>query len=87
MPRYVTASCCSDLRHVQNRTDPYYLEDMLLALDGVKLHMKEHQQAAGKKNFRIFNPFQEVRNWENSEIWEPDPVHTSVATLEKWQTG
>jgi hypothetical protein len=87
LPRDVTAGCCNDVRHVQNRGDPYFMEDMLLKLDGVKRHMREYIHAAGKKNVKVFDPFHEVRDMPHGRFWDAEPRYPTNEAVIKMAEG
>jgi hypothetical protein len=75
MPRYVAAGCCSDMNHVANRNDPYYLEDMRIQLEGLRRHLKEFLYTSGRKNIRIYDPNHVLKEFTTEQIWGDDPIH------------
>jgi hypothetical protein len=75
MPRYVAASCCSDVSHVANRNDPYFLEDMQIRLDGLRCHLKEFLYTSGRRNIKIYDPNHDLKDFTTEQTWGDDPIH------------
>jgi hypothetical protein len=88
LPRYVTAACCSDTKHVTNRLDPEFLTE----ISGSEKCLTE-AAAAGERTYeaRILNmlgffgllesPLQDLTTVDGASIWAGDGVHlTSNAT-------
>jgi hypothetical protein len=75
LPRYVIEGCCQDARHVSNRLDPFYQDDQLDQLDGVRRHLKAYMFNHRRKNVKVVDVAMEMRGLENDDIWFIDPVH------------
>jgi hypothetical protein len=63
------------------------MEDMLLKLDGVKRHMREYIHAAGKNNFKVFDPFHELRDMPHGRIWDAEPRYPTNEAIIKVAEG
>jgi hypothetical protein len=75
-------------RHVTNRSDMYYLEDMRQQLDRLRRHMKEFIYSSGMKNVKIYDPNSDLRDFTVKEIWGEDPVYTPLRWhWAEWRTG
>jgi hypothetical protein len=75
MPRFVIDGCCKDARHVSNRLDPFFQDDQLDQLEGVRRHLKAYMYNHRRANIKIVDPAMELRGLENSDIWFVDPIH------------
>jgi hypothetical protein len=59
------------------------MEDMRLQLDGLKRHMKEHVYTMGRKNFKVYDPNVDLREFTTDEIWKDAPIHPTRHVLSK----
>jgi hypothetical protein len=75
LPRYIIDGCCKDARHVSNRLDPFFHDDQLDQLDGVKRHLKAYMFNHRRKNVKVVDVAMEMRGLENDDIWFIDPIH------------
>jgi hypothetical protein len=74
MPRFIIDGCCKDARHVSNRLDPFF-QDQLDQLDGVRRHLKAYMYNHRRENVKVVDPAMELRGLENEDIWFVDPIH------------
>jgi hypothetical protein len=75
MPRYVSSGCCNNSGHVANRSDPYYLEDMRVQLDGLRRHLREFLFTSGRRNFKVYDPNVDLKDFTVEQTWGDDPIH------------
>jgi hypothetical protein len=75
MPRYVLSGCCGNVSHVANRSDPYYLEDMRVQLDGLRRNLREFLFTSGRRTFKVYDPNIVLKDFTAEQTWGDDPVH------------
>jgi hypothetical protein len=75
LPSFIIDGCCKDARHVSNRLDPFFQDDQLDQLEGVRRHLKAYMFNHRRANVKIVDPAMELRGLENDDIWFVDPIH------------
>jgi hypothetical protein len=75
IPRYVTEGCCADVRHVANRLDNGFCADMQRQLDSATKRIKNFLFNSNRRNMRVLDSTNDIRDLPNEDIWFVDPVH------------
>jgi hypothetical protein len=75
LPKYVTASCCDDPRHMQNRKDTSFLPNLLAELAAINKGIKDFLFLEGYRNMRAMDPWVGLRKMDVKDVWGDDPVH------------
>jgi hypothetical protein len=75
MPRYVVEGCCQDARHVANRLDRGFKQNMERQLEGVAKKFKNLLFDAGKRFNKVLDPGYNLKGLEDTDVWGVDPVH------------
>jgi hypothetical protein len=75
MPRFITQGCCQDVRHVANRLDRGYKQNMERQLEGVAKKFKNLLYNAGKRFTRVLDTGYNLRGTDEADVWGVDPVH------------
>jgi hypothetical protein len=75
LPKYVTASCCDDPKHMQNRKDTAFLPNLLGELVAINKGIKDFLFMEGFRNMRVMDPWVGLRRLDVNDVWGDDPVH------------
>jgi hypothetical protein len=73
LPRYVTASCCGDEKHMPNRSDSGFLSGMMSELVMLNRCIKDFLFSEGYRNARVMDPWNGLRHLDIKDVWGEDP--------------
>jgi hypothetical protein len=83
LPRYIVSGCCNDAEHMANRSQLGFEQQLLKDLTDTAENFKNFMFTSGYKNVKVLDPCISIRNMQEEELWETDPVHPKTAAYHR----